>query len=144
MLIKKPLSGNFTRNLASCTLSTRTIHPSSLTGRNSWHSSFLKDFRSVFVVLGNGKASVYRISEQRPRLSVQYQEDPHVDASIADPLVEPPRAVVLLSGRALSVGARNSSIRIWNPEGELLQEIKADRPRGTDTHKLFMPLPDKF
>lgn len=86
---------------------------------------FFKDFRYVFVALESGQASVYRVSEQRPRFSVQYSKEPQEGTSI-----EPPRTVVLLGGRTLSVGARSSPIRIWNSDGELLQEIHPDSARG--------------
>ncbi|KZV61271.1 WD40 repeat-like protein [Peniophora sp. CONT] len=85
------------------------------------HASFLKDNRQVFVALGNGQALMYRVSEPRPRLSLQFHEGPSLES---------PRTAVLLSGRAVAVGARNTPVRIWNLEGELMQEISPDSARG--------------
>ena len=81
--------------------------------------------RHVFVALVNGHASMYRTGEQSPRLSVQFHEELE-DGCYADVL----RTAVLLDGSAVAVGAKDKPIRIWDLEGELLQEIHPDSIHG--------------
>ncbi|KZV60946.1 hypothetical protein PENSPDRAFT_693824 [Peniophora sp. CONT] len=86
------------------------------------HSTLFMRSRFVFLALENGLAELYRIGEYQPRLTVRYQEN--------NPEF-PPRTAALRKGRALAVGSVGRSVRIWDMQGDLLQEIYLDGPEDT-------------